>query len=146
MTRSELLTFIEAGASELVPYGYFDTGRNTSLNAVQDISYPYVWLVSPGTAPDLTDNLLLFDNWNVELHIGKQDKIDSVHGEYEAIVNECDMYARKLIQRYNQVIEGYATASISGLSIDPFIKQHSRCETGVVLSFTINAPDTSDLC
>lgn len=146
MTRSELLTFIEAGANEIMPSAYFDTGRITSLNAIQDISYPYIWLVSPGSTPDLTENLMLFDNWDVAIHIGKQDQIDSVHAEYEAIVNECDMIARKLINRYNQVIDGYATAVISGLSIVPFIKMHSRCETGVILSFSINAPDTSDLC
>lgn len=146
MTRNQFRTFIETGANAIEPDVFFDTGRITDFNSIQDISYPYVWLVSPGTSPELNTNLLLFDNWGAEIHIGKQDKQDASNTESEAIIDECDMIARKLIILLNQSIDSYATATITSIGIQPFTKKHSRCESGVILSFTVNAPDTSNLC
>jgi len=146
MTRSELRTFIENGVETISPSCYFQTGRITELNSTKDITFPFIWLISPETSLDIVNNIAPFDNWSIELHIGKKDAQDSLYNDYERIVDECDLIARKLMKKYNDIIDGYATATISGTGITPFIKRHAHCSTGVVLSFTLNAPDTTSFC
>jgi hypothetical protein len=86
------------------------------------------------------------DTWSINLHIAKADKQDSGAEEYEAIIDECDVIAQKLIHKYNNEVSGYNLVTIDGYSRIPFIKAHSEILTGVLLSFTINSPDTMAVC
>jgi hypothetical protein len=85
------------------------------------------------------------------------DKSDSRQEDYEPIIDACDQIARKLIWQYNQILYGstgvstanqtaYKLISLDGVSREPFIKQHADCLTGVILSFTLIIPDTTDVC
>lgn len=151
MTRNELKDFIQLPINDLNPSVEYDCGRLTQLNQfLQKIgitNFHFIWLVSPGTKPGYNDTMtVLFDNWTVQLHIGKLDKMDSSLEEYEAIIDECDMLARKLLNQYNLQLEESPHVTITGIGIDPFIKLHAVCSTGVILSFTLNAPDLTSLC
>lgn len=149
MKRSEIRSLIESGVTLLnnanAQIG-FDSGRITEFNSTRSNEYPYVWLESLETDPDLTDTGLPIDNWQINLHICKKDAMDSTPKQYEDIIDECDFIAQKLIYRYNNIIKGLNTATISGYSRVPFIKKHADCLTGVLLSFVLNVPDKTSMC
>lgn len=145
MTREEVKDFIESGVEQVDPQIGFDTGRITEFNSNMSIDYPFAWLESLSVEPDIV-NSVPFDNWSISLHICKLDKQDSKPEQYEGIINECDLIAQRLTKKYNDVVSGYKLVTLSGLSRDPFIKKHKDCLTGVILSFTLNAPDRTDLC
>jgi hypothetical protein len=146
MTRSEVRNFIKRGVDALSMGVGFGSGRLSEFNKERSLLFPYAWLESLEVSPTILDNGLPFDTWSINLHIAKADKQDSGAEEYEAIIDECDVIAQKLIHKYNNEVSGYNLVTIDGYSRIPFIKAHSEILTGVLLSFTINSPDTMAVC
>lgn len=145
MTRAELKTFISDGVNTVNPSLDFGAGRVTEWNSNRSNEYPGVWLESPNSDTDIPVQMP-FDDWSVILHIGKKDHAGSSPEQYELIIDECDLIAQKLIKQYNDVLNGYATITITGISRVPFIHKHADDVTGVILSFTLRAPATVNLC
>lgn len=145
MTRAEVRIFIESGIEALTPVIQFGNGRITEFNSDRSKEYPFAWLESLKTSTTLV-NSVPFDDWEVNIHIAKKDKADSSPTEYEAIVDECDMIAQSLVKKYNDVVTGYKLVELSGINREPFIKKHADETTGVILSFTLKAPDKTDVC
>lgn len=147
MTRSEIRTFLQNGVEALNPSMPFGSGRITEWNSNRSNEYPGIWWESNQTVDvEIVNQVLPSDGWPVALHIGKKDAIDSSTTEYEQLIDDCDYVAQQLIRQYNQVVESSDNSTISGISRQPFIKKHADIVTGVILSFTLNVPDTTDLC
>jgi hypothetical protein len=156
MKRSEVRTFLKAGA-DAIPI-HFEAGRLTEFNSMKDKGYPFGWLATLKPDSDFGGSgSILIDDWGIEIHIGKMDRIDSVQDEYEAIVDECDLIAQKLIHQYNLALSGagnilaanqdiYKLVSLSGFSREPFYKKQADRVTGVILTFKLNAPDKTNVC
>lgn len=88
-----------------------------------------------------------YDTWNINLHIGKKDSMDSLPEEYELIIDDCDFIAQQLIRQYNLDLADSDTITITGISRQPFVKKHGGLLfSGVTLSFSLNGPDKTDLC
>jgi hypothetical protein len=152
MTRAELRTFLESGVTALnayAPYSdvTFGSGRITEWNSNRSNEYPGVWWESiVEDSVTIINQVLPQDDFPILLHIGKLDKADSVPLQYEAIIDDCHVYAQQLIYQYNQIITDSDTLVLSGITRTPFVKKHADCLSGVILSFTITAPDTSPQC
>ena len=156
MKREDIRTFLKAG-TDAIPV-YFDSGRLTEFNKLPNKGYPFAWLESLEVDTDFGGSgSMLIDNWKVSLHIAKLDKSDSIQDEYEVIVDACDHIARKLIWQYNLILQSasqittanqdlYKLVTMSDMRRDPFIKKHADVLTGVILSFTLNSPDKTDVC
>jgi hypothetical protein len=146
MTRTEVKTFIQAGINALNDGIAYGTGRISEFNSSRTLSYPHIWMEPLTAGTTLENNKLAFDEWKVKLNIAKKDKSDSDPEEYETIIDQCDLTAQELIQKYNQVVDGYKLVTISGINRTPFIKKHADCLSGVVLEFNISAPNTTNFC
>lgn len=146
MKRSEVRAFIEAGIEQLSPVIGFGSGRISEFNSDRSREYPFVWLESLSTGVTLTDSGLPFDDWNIALHIAKKDSADSIEIQYEPMIDDCDFIGQKLINFYNNEIEGYQKSTITGISRVPFVKRNADILTGIILSFTLSAPDVTNIC
>lgn len=145
MTRAQVRNFLGLGIDLLTDVTY-GTGRISEWNSNRSRVYPMAWIESLSVDTELANDVLPYDNWNISIHIAKKDAADSVEDEYEQLINDCDEMAQELIRYYNQVVSGYKLVNISGINRDPFIKKNADCLTGVILSFTLRAPDTTNLC
>jgi hypothetical protein len=145
MTRTEVRNFLGSGIDLLTDVTY-GSGRISEWNSDRTRVYPMGWIAQINVSTDLANNVLPIDNWDVEVHLAQKDLQDSVEEEYEQIVDNCDYYAQQLIRYYNQVVSGYKLVTISGISRSRFVKKNADCLTGVILSFTLTAPDTTNLC
>lgn len=147
MKRSEVRTFIENGIATLSPQMGFGSGRISEFNSKLDKTYPFAWLESLSNSPDINTGVNTIDHWEIIIHIAKKDAQDSSADQYEAIVDECDLIAQELQKAYNEDIDGYKILTMESISREPFIKKHaSDCLTGVIFSFTLSGPDTTNLC
>lgn len=149
MKRSEIRTFIEAGVTAVDSSMDFGSGRLTEWNSNRSNEYPGVWWESDQSlSSEIVNHTLPTDSWPIRVHIGMKDAMASSAQEYDELVDHCDVIAQKLIRQYSQILESqnYNLVTVSGISREPFIKKHADCITGVILSFTLNAPDTTDLC
>jgi hypothetical protein len=144
--RTEVKTFLTAGINALSAGIAYSTGRISEFNSERMLSYPHTHLSPLEVTTTITDSGLPYDDWSVQLMIGKKDEADSSPDQYEAIVDECDEIAQELIKQYNDIVSGYKTVTLSGINRKPFIKKNADRITGVELSFTIKAPDTSNWC
>lgn len=134
MKRSEIRAFIKSGVDTLSPKITFNSGRITEFNSNRSNEYPYVWLESlsggdPSEAVEQT--------WNVAMHIAKLDKADSSPEQYEALIDECDEIAQRLVIQYRNQLNGSNRLVIGDATRDPFIHKHADDTTGVILTFTI---------
>jgi hypothetical protein len=152
MTRSEVRTFLELGVTTLntaIPYAdvAFGSGRITEWNSGRSNTYPGVWWESilPDSA-ELINNILPKDEYPIRLHIGKKDAVDSSAEQYEQIVDESHELAQQLIYNYNQALTGSEGITITSITREPFVKKHADCVSGVILNFTLSAPDKTQLC
>lgn len=149
MTRTEVRTFLNDGVdavNDSIPFG---SGRVSEWNSNRTNEYPGVWWES--VAPLNTEILnfsLPSDAWPIKLWIGKKDSADSSAVAYELLIDECDSIAQKLIRQYNTILEGANAnmTAIVGINREPFVKRHADLITGVILSFSLNVPDTTNLC
>ena len=148
MKRAEVREFLYAGISNLTDVSS-GSGRLSEFNSNRDRVYPMAWVESLSRSAELTVQGLPMDEWSVNIYIAKKDEQDSVESQYEALVDECDEFARQLIKYYNDVIDTsitYRTVQLTGITSEPWIKKNADCLTGVVLGFTLRSPDTSNLC
>lgn len=140
MTRKEVKEFIQSGAELFnIP---FDTGRITEFNSHRSNTYPFLFLETITVSTDLR-NSVQNDTWLINLHIASKDSIDSDTDEYEALIDDADEIAQKLIRRYNDVLNSYDLVSLSGVSRIPFIKKHADVLTGVILSFDLTVQNVT---
>lgn len=150
MTRTEVRTFIESGIEELTTLVGFDSGRITEFNSDRTREYPFAWLESISNVPDFFNSAnglqVPFDHWSIAIHIAKLDKQDSSTKQYEALIDDCDALAQQLQNKYNAVVSGSNLVTLEGIGRVPFIKKHADCLTGVIFSFTLSAPDTTNIC
>lgn len=147
MTRTEVRSLIQSALNALSETVRFNSGRITEFNSNRTNEYPYVWLEPLSRGTDLRESdQAPFDAWACTLHFAKKDAVDSKPEEYEAIVDECDLLAKKFTYQLNQVVSGYKLITVTDLTSDPFIHKHADDTTGVILSFTINSPDQTDVC
>lgn len=144
MTRREVKEFLYSGI-QTIGLGY-GTGRISEFNSDRSQTYPKTWIEPVNVSTTLTQQGLNYDGWSVVLHIGKKDAQDSLPEQYEELVDDCDEYAQQLINAYNQIVSGYKTVTIESVTRVPFVKKNADVLTGVILSFTLNAPDTTNLC
>lgn len=147
MTRAQLRTFIESGVSAITPAVDYGSGLLTDWNSNRSNEYPGVWFESVESVDvDLPFQTLPQDAWPIKLHIGKLDKMDSSPEQYEAIIDESDTIAQQLIFNYSQGLADTENVSITEISRIPFVKKRVDCVSGVILAFTLNVPDGTDLC
>ena len=156
MKREEVRAFLKSGADAIQMH--FDSGRLTEFNSQRGKGFPFGWVESLNVSTDFGGSgAALIDEWAIKIHIAKLDSTDSTQSQYEAIVDECDQLARKLIWQYNIILQTatqisttnqdlYKLVTLSGMKRDPFIKKHADCLTGVILSFALTSPDKTDVC
>jgi hypothetical protein len=145
MTREEVRNFLGLGIDLLTDVTY-GSGRISEWNSDRNRTYPMCWISQIEASTELANGVLPIDNWSIEIHIAKKDTADSIEEQYEALVDDCDYMAQQLIRYYNQVVTGYKLVTISSISRPRFVKKNADCLTGVILSFTMTAPDTTNLC
>lgn len=148
MKRSEVREFLRHGVNALLPVPEFGSGLITDFNYIssKQADFPKVWqVITPVSVVE--GNSAPTESWNIELLICRLDRMDSSPAQYEAIIDECDEMARKLHYKYRNIVDGYKLVTMEGINREPFIKKHAACLTGVTLSFTLIAPNTSsDVC
>lgn len=147
MTRTEVRAFLKAGVDALDPVLEFGSGLITDFNAKPDKTLPQVWQeLRPveGTNPPTQAPI---DEWDIRLHIAVGHMQQDVStAEYEDIIDTCDLVAQKLMYQYNAIVSGYKLVSLKDRTRTPFAKKHAHVMSGVLLAFTINAPDKTDIC
>lgn len=148
MKRSEVRTFIEAGITTLVESYAYGGGRISEWNSDRGRSYPMIWLDEQTFVANTSfvNFSLPLNGWEINLHIARKDAPDSIEDQYVPLIDACDLIAQKLMYNYNNIVSGYDNVTLTGISRTPFIKKNADCLTGVVLSFTLNAPDKTNLC
>jgi hypothetical protein len=151
MKRSELRQFIKDGVNAITPVLTFSEGLVTEFNADMNRILPTVHLLFEGNDTNLWESragvaLAPSDSWSIKLLIANLDKMDSTADIYEDIVDHCDEVAQKLIYKYRNIIEGYKLVTMDGISRKKFVKKYTSCLTGIELTFTIHAPDKTNVC
>ena len=146
MKRREVKAFIESGIKALSETAAFNTGKLDGFNSQPDKRYPFCWLDSIGVKSELTVNYMPVDDWEISIYIVKQDALGSAPEEYEEIIDQCDELAQQLIYQLNNQISGYKLATLKGITRTPFVKKLADCTTGVNLTLTLTAPDTTNNC
>lgn len=143
MTRKEVSDLIKSAVDRLKPATEYGRGRISEFNSL-NISQPSVWFETSPMTSELTNQVLPFDAWEINLWCCMLDKETTGHKEYEEIIDTCDERAQSLMFILNQVVTGYKTITITGISRTPQIKKSDGPVTGVLLSFTLNNQDTTD--
>ncbi len=146
MTRAEVRALIKQGINALGNQIEFGSGRITEFNKEENKDYPFVWLESLSVTTGINAQGANTDEWDCKLHIAKKDQPDSKADEYEQIVDECDYIAQQLIKQYADLLESAKLVSFESASRIPFVHKHADDTTGVVLSFTLIIPDTTNVC
>lgn len=145
MKRSEVRTFIRDGVNSITPVLDYWEGDIQDFNAQRSNEYPGVLLILDEDTTTLTQSAPQ-DQFSIKLIIANIDRLDSNPEVYEAIVDSCHEIAHKLIYKYRNIIEGYKLVTLESIQRKRFVKLHADCLTGIELSFTINAPDKTDVC
>lgn len=146
MKRSEVRDFIKSGIDAVATNIRFNSGRLSEFNSNRSNEYPFVWLESLSSSTEFSVTQMPFDEWNIVLHVANKNAADDKPEQYEAIIDACDEIAQKLVYQYNQSVNGYKLATITGIERSPFVHKHADRTAGVVLSFTLNSPDKTDVC
>jgi hypothetical protein len=146
MKRTEVKNFLQAGINALDAGIAYGVGRISEFDSNRSMSYPHTWTEPIVVNTDINESGLPYDNWDIKLHIAKKDAADSSADQYESLVDSCDEIAQELIKKYNDIVSGYKTVTLTGINRTPFIKKNADCLTGVILSFTLSAPDTTNWC
>lgn len=146
MTREETRALIESAVHDTNPSYRFNSGRITEFNSNRSNEYPYLWLESLSRTTDIDEQQRPFDNWNCVIHVANLDEPGSPPEIYEPICDECDLIAKRFTYRLNQVVSGFKIVTITSISCDPFHHKQADRTSGVILSFTLNIPDLTDVC
>ena len=145
MKRSEVRLFVKNGVNALSPVLTFSEGLITEFNADVNRKLPTVHNLLEENDTELTTSAPT-DDWKIKLVIAELDKEDSKADQYEDLVDRCDEVAQKLIYKFRNVIEGYKLVTIESLNRKKFIKKYASCLTGIELTFTLKAPDKTNVC
>lgn len=145
MTRAQVRSFLEDGIILLTDVTY-GSGRISEFNSNRSRVYPMCWIESLSVTTSLTDTQLPTDAWDIKIHVADKIGADAVETQYESLIDDCDYIAQQLIVHYNQQVNGFKLVTLTGISREPFIKKHADSLAGVILSFSLNAPDTTNLC
>lgn len=145
MKREEVREFLKEGVNGLVPAPEFGSGLVTDFNSIRSHEYPAVWqVVSPvGTVEGTSAPQ---DSWEIELIVAKKDRIDSSPDEYNPMLDECDLIAQKLAYKYRKIVDGYKLVTMESIRREPFVKRYADCLSGVMLTFTLNVPNQTNVC
>jgi len=146
MTRKQINDFVASAVLAINPQMSYGRGRLSEWNSIRSNEYTSVWNETYGSDGEITELALPIDGWSLRIHVGKLDKPGSSPEEYEAIVDEADEIAQKLVFQMNNVISGYKLATISGFSRTPFIHRNADNVTGILLTLTIIDPATTSRC
>lgn len=147
MKRSEVRAFIKSGVDALTDSVEFGSGLLTYFNSNRNHSYPAVFMELSDVSSDINiPTSLPLDTWPITLHIADKDSVDSIPDQYEEIIDRMDEIAQKLVFKYNAIVSGYKNVSIANVNRLPFVKLHSDCVTGVILTFDVIAPDKTNNC
>lgn len=145
MKRSEVRAFIRSGVNALSQATEFGSGLITDFNSIREHQYPTVWQRVAPVKPEMTTSAPV-DSWSIVLTIGKKDLLESAPETYEEIIDECDEIAQKLTYKYRNIVSGYKLVTLEDFTRTPFVKKHADCITGVELTFTLVATDTTNVC
>lgn len=147
MTRAEVREFLRTGVDALTPVLEFGSGLLTDFNAQPDKTHPQVWQELRPVEGINPNNQAPVDEWNIRLHIAKaHNQQDVLPKDYEPFIDECDLVAQKLIHQYNKIVAGYKLVTITNRRREPFTKKFVHVMSGVILTFTLNAPDKTNVC
>lgn len=147
MTRAQVRTFVETGINDISSAIGFSSGRISEFVSKMGKENTFCWLESLSNSPEIINGSTPFDNWNIAIHIAKKNALDTSNDDYETTIDECDNIAQKLQYKYNQSVSGFALVKLLNISREPFIKKHGNpIQSGVILSFVLNGPDTTDIC
>lgn len=147
MTRKEIRTFLKAGVDALDPVLEFGSGLITDFNAKPDKTLPQVWQELQPVKGDNDVRQAPIDDWSVRLHIAIGHNQQDVSADnYEDFIDTCDLVAQRLMKQYNSIVSGYKLVTLTDRTRTPFAKKYAHVMSGVVLQFTINSPDKTDLC
>lgn len=148
MTRAEVRAFIQDGVNALVPAVEFNEGILSDFAAQRSNQYPSTLLMLEDVDTKI-DTSAPLDSWKIQLSVFRIDRLDSTPDIYEDLVDGCDDLARKLIYKYRNIVSGYKLVSMENVSRSKFVKSPKYgpdCLTGVEISFTLTAPDKSNVC
>lgn len=146
MKREEVRDLIGSAINALSEKVSFNSGRISEFNSERENEYPFAWLESLSRETSFNENQMPFDDWGCIMHFVKLDQPGSPPEDYEHLVDECDLLAKQFIYQLNQVVSGSNIITLSGLTSDPKIQKHADRTSGVILSFTLNIPDLTDVC
>lgn len=146
MTRTEVRDLIQSAVNALTQTVRFNSGRITEFNSQRSNDYPYIWLEPLSVSSEMGVFQMPLDSWSCVVHVANKDAIDSTPEQYEAVVDACDLIAQKFIYQLNQVVTGYKLITLTLISREPFIHKFADDVSGVIVSFTISSPDTTDVC
>lgn len=146
MTRAEVRAFLKAGVDALTPVLEFGSGLITDFNIIPDKTLPQVWQETAPVGGTNPPNAVPLDDFEIRLHIAVMTSMDAAPEQYEPLIDECDLVAQKLMGQYNAIISGYKLVTISRRVRTPFVKKFAHCMVGVLLTFTLNAPDKTNVC
>ncbi len=146
MRREEVRDLIESAVNATNSSYRFNSGRISEFNSNRSNEYPYLWLESLSRETDIDEQQRPFDDWNCVIHIANLDTPGSPPEIYEPICDECDLIAKRFTYQLNQVVSGFKIVTITAISCDPFHHLQADNTSGVILSFTLNIPDLTDVC
>lgn len=146
MTRAEVREFIKTGVDLITPPVEFGSGEINDFNSDRSHKYPSVWFPISPMSGDNAQAGAPVDDWDITLIVAQKDAMDSNPEQYEDIIDHCDELAQKLMYNYNKIVSGYKLVTLSNRKREPFVKKYADCITGVELTFTIHAPDQTNLC
>ena len=147
MKRSEVRSFVKSGVDALTNSVEFGSGLLTYFNSDRNHDYPAVFFETSDMSASIdVPKSMPLDTWTIRLHIADKDKVDSIPDQYEEIIDRMDEIAQKLIFKYNAIVSGYKDVAIESVNREPFVRKHSDCVSGVILSFDLIVPDKTNNC
>jgi hypothetical protein len=145
MKRSEVRAFIKEGVNAISPVLTFSEGLVTDFNSDVSRQTPTVHNLMEEDDTDLSKSAPS-DGWKIKLLIANLDKVDSSADVYEDIVDHCHEVAQNLVYKYRNIIDGYKLVTMDAITRKKFVKKYAACLTGIELSFTLHAPDKTNVC
>lgn len=146
MTRTEVRALIKSAVDALTQAVQFNSGRISEFNSERSNTYPYIWLEPLSVGTELNTNQMPIDEWNCILHVANKDAAGAKPEEYEGIVDQCDNIAQKFIHKLNAEVSGYKLITLTSIQREPFIHKHADDVSGVMVSFTLTIPDSTNVC
>ena len=146
MTRAETRSLIKTAIEVLGNQIQFGSGRITDINKEQSKEYPFIWLESLSVSTRINNQGAYMDDWDTKINIAMKDKVDATAEETEAIIDQCDYIAQQITKQLADQLQDAKLVSFDNTTRTPFAHKHADDTSGVILAFTLSAPDTTNLC